>query len=71
MKIKQTGSYDNYHGFDKQFIVIEYCCTDMARDMKENRSWYIENGEMQCWDYESGFSGKYCSHCGEKIEIIE
>jgi hypothetical protein len=68
MIIKRTSKYDRNM---KDFIVIEYCCAKMGRDMAENKCWEIsEDGEMECFDYESGFSGNYCSHCGEKI-IIE
>ena len=67
MIIKRTSEYDMKR---KEFIVIEYCCAKMGRDMAENNYWVInDDGEMDVSDYESGFSGKYCSHCGEKITI--
>lgn len=70
MIIQESEEYKGDDGGRKSFKVIEYCCGQMGRDMKESRDWSIENNEMQCWDYESGFSGKFCSHCGQKIQII-
>jgi hypothetical protein len=66
MKIKKTERYDK-----KEFIVLEYCCMDMAKEMKECPVWEIEEGQMFCFDGECGIGGKYCSECGQKIEIIE
>lgn len=69
MIVQKTEEYEKDCGFNKSFIVIEYCCARIAKDMKENRSWYIEDKEIQCWDYESGFSARYCPHCGKEIII--
>ena len=67
MIIKRTSKYDN----SKEFIVIEYCCAMMGKDMSEYNYWYIsDGGEMMCVDSECGVGGRFCSHCGEKI-IIE
>lgn len=71
MIIQKTEPYDEKMAFSKEIKVIEYCCVEMAKDMKANRGWYYDDvtGEMSCADWESGFSGKFCSHCGEKIII--
>lgn len=64
MRIRKTGKYDNNK---KEFIVLEYCCAQMGRDMKEYPHWEITDGEMSCYDSECGVGGKFCSHCGQQI----
>lgn len=64
MIIKKTEKYDR-----KEFIVIDYCCAEMAREMNECPEWTIEDGQMLCWDGETGVGGNYCSECGQKIII--
>ena len=55
---------------EKEFIVIEYCCAEMGREMNEHGTWEItEDGNMSCWDGECAIGGKFCFNCGEKIEI--
>ena len=66
MIIREVEKYDDGH---KSFVVEEICCAQLHKDMRENRDWSIEDGEMQCWDYESGFSAKFCPHCGQEIII--
>jgi hypothetical protein len=66
MIIQKTEPYDEGR---KQFIVLEYCCAEMGREMKYYWNWEILNGEMSCGDYECGVGGKFCCHCGEKIII--
>jgi hypothetical protein len=68
MKIQKTEKYDDNR---KEFKVIEYCCAEMGREMNYYKNWGIFDGEMSCGDYEGGVGGKYCSHCGQKIEIVE
>lgn len=66
MKIKKTEKYDR-----KEFIVLEMCCAEMGREMKECPEWTIEDGKMLCWDGSAGVGGNYCSECGQKIEIVD
>ena len=67
MIIKRTGKYDRNR---KEFIVINYCCAQMGRDMAEYDYWSInDSGEMFCSGYEGGVGGIFCAHCGEKITI--
>lgn len=68
MIIQKTEPYDDNI---KQFKVIEYCCAQMGREMKDFEGWEIneESSEMYCWDGECAIGGKFCSHCGQKIII--
>lgn len=67
MIIKKTGKYDRNR---KEFIVLEYCCERMGREMNQYPYWQIyNNDEMDCGDYEGGVGGRYCCYCGKEIII--
>jgi hypothetical protein len=68
MKIQKTEEpYDNGK---KTFKVIEYCCAELGREMKDYDNWEIYEDMISCMDCESSFLGRFCPYCGEKIEII-
>lgn len=54
--------------YQKNFIVIEYCCDYMKDTLDFYPIWEIRSdGGISCGDYECGYEGKFCSECGEKI----
>jgi hypothetical protein len=64
---KRTEKYDR-----KEFMVLEYCCGEMLRLMKDFDEWSVtEDGQMSCWDGECVIGGRFCCFCGQKIVIQE